>query len=131
MRFAARFSARADRPTSSRPTSPAGPRSGGRPPRCWAPTAGLTEVFKSGLMDAAPPLIRWLGGLRAASAEAAAEHIVQAATDPALADVSGVFFSGRRPARTAPDSLAVDLRERLWDLSEGLTGASIPHWAGD
>ncbi|TMD07788.1 MAG: SDR family NAD(P)-dependent oxidoreductase [Chloroflexi bacterium] len=88
-------------------------------------------VFKSGLMDAAPPLIRWLGGLRAASAEAAAEHIVQAATDPALADVSGVFFSGRRPARTAPDSLAVDLRERLWDLSEGLTGASIPHWAGD
>jgi NAD(P)-dependent dehydrogenase (short-subunit alcohol dehydrogenase family) len=51
------------------------------------------------------------------------EATARLAADPALADVSGVFFNGQRQARANPQAYDPKARERLRELSVELTGA--------
>jgi len=61
------------------------------------------------------------------SAESAADGLAHLASSPAVADVSGGYFAGRR--REEPDPRVEDaaLRERLWRLSARLVGVD-PDW---
>ena len=59
-----------------------------------------------------------LGG--AIGVEEGAELNIRLASDPALAGVSGRYFSGGREAPSSPASLSVEDQERLWVASEAL-----------
>lgn len=62
-----------------------------------------------------------LGPLHA-SADEAAETQVWAASEPSLESVSGAYFHKKRPKRSSLSSYDVEAQERLWSLSERLTG---------
>jgi NAD(P)-dependent dehydrogenase (short-subunit alcohol dehydrogenase family) len=53
-----------------------------------------------------------------------ARNSVYLATSPDVEGISGMYFDNCRPGRVAPASEQADLRERLWVLSERLTGSS-------
>ncbi|MDE0406534.1 MAG: SDR family oxidoreductase [Alphaproteobacteria bacterium] len=59
-----------------------------------------------------------LGG--AIGVEEGAELNIRLASDPALADVSGRYFSGGKEARSSAASLSVEDQERLWAASEAI-----------
>jgi len=52
--------------------------------------------------------------------EEGAELNIRLASDPALAGVSGRYFSGGREARSSAASLSVEDQERLWAASEAI-----------
>ena len=54
--------------------------------------------------------------------EAGARPVIRLASDPGLADVTGVYFDRDRPARSSRRSYDVAARERLWRESAALTG---------
>lgn len=60
------------------------------------------------------------------SAARAAEDVMYLATSPRLAGVSGQFFTSQKPTRTSPESYDAGATERLWRLSEQLTGLAQP-----
>lgn len=59
-----------------------------------------------------------LGG--AIGVEEGAELNIRLASDPALAGVSGRYFSGGKEARSSAASLSVEDQERLWAASEAI-----------
>jgi NAD(P)-dependent dehydrogenase (short-subunit alcohol dehydrogenase family) len=66
-------------------------------------------------------------GMRAAgtfllSPEEGADTVVYLATSPDVADVTGRYFVKRKPIRSSPESRDQDVQERLWQVSEQLTG---------
>jgi NAD(P)-dependent dehydrogenase (short-subunit alcohol dehydrogenase family) len=65
----------------------------------------------------------WSGGAPAAEG---AKTPVYLATSPEVADISGQYFVDRRPASPSPVSEDADIRERLWQISEKLTGMKWP-----
>jgi NAD(P)-dependent dehydrogenase (short-subunit alcohol dehydrogenase family) len=48
------------------------------------------------------------------------EATLRLVVDPALEDVSGVYFNGLEPATADPQAYDADARRRLWELSERL-----------
>jgi retinol dehydrogenase-12 len=71
----------------------------------------------------------WIGfitklgaSLIAISPEAGAQTSIHLATSPEVASVSGQYFVKSRPARSSPQSHDRDAADRLWRLSEVLTG---------
>ena len=65
----------------------------------------------------------WSGGAPAAEG---AKTPVYLATSPEIADVSGKYFVDRRAASPSPVSDDREIRERLWRISEKLTGMTWP-----
>lgn len=57
----------------------------------------------------------------AISPEQGAAAILNVATSPELAGMTGRYFVGLAPARSSPASYDVELGRRLWDLSDRLT----------
>ena len=53
-----------------------------------------------------------------------ARNSVYLATSPEVEGISGMYFDNCRPGRVAPAAEQADLRERLWIVSEELTGLS-------
>ncbi len=73
------------------------------------------------------PLLKSLGGI--ISAEQGAAGHVMLASDASLSGVSGAYFSATTPgrherARSSAASYDGDAAERLWRVSEQLTGAT-------
>ncbi len=62
-------------------------------------------------------------GVDGASLEQGAATSVKLATDPALAGISGKYFSDEREATSSKASHDENDEERLWELSMSLTGA--------
>lgn len=58
------------------------------------------------------------------SAEKGSRVVVFAATEPTLADVTGEFFMNSKPRKSKPITHASDVANRLWTLSDQLTGLS-------
>ena len=56
------------------------------------------------------------------SAERAAQDVICLATSAEVDGVSGKFFTGQKQTRTSPESYDATATERLWRLSEQLTG---------
>ena len=52
-----------------------------------------------------------------------ADTIVYLASSPDVEGVSGKYFAYRKPIRSIPESYDREIRKRLWELSEELTGA--------
>jgi hypothetical protein len=86
---------------------------------------GLGRHIISGLgcLRFAAALFCWLPWLR--SAETAIQSIVYCATDPALADQTGLYYSDCAPRMLASDR-AADMEDayRLWEMSERMAGLS-------
>jgi NAD(P)-dependent dehydrogenase (short-subunit alcohol dehydrogenase family) len=53
-----------------------------------------------------------------------ARNSVYLATSPEVEGISGMYFDNFRPGRVAPAAEQADLRDRLWIVSERLTGLS-------
>ncbi len=66
-----------------------------------------------------------LGGARS-SVEEGAEATLRLIADPELDGVSGRYFDGLREARANRQAYEPDVRRRLWQLSEELTGVRVP-----
>ena len=56
------------------------------------------------------------------SAERAAQDVIYLATSAEVDGVSGKFFTGQKQTRTSPESYEAAATERLWRMSEQLTG---------
>jgi hypothetical protein len=57
-----------------------------------------------------------------AAAEQAAERVLYVATSPELEGVSGKYFAGKKELTSPTQSYDEAVQERLWQLSEQLTG---------
>jgi len=62
---------------------------------------------------------------RGASPASGVSTIAYLATSPDVEDVTGRYFVNLHPAQPSPLALDHDLRERLWELSEDLTGVTV------
>lgn len=60
------------------------------------------------------------------SPEKGARTAIYLASSPNVADVSGQYFVNSKPARSSEASTDVAAQERLWALSEQITGITIP-----
>ncbi len=60
------------------------------------------------------------------SPEKGAQTALYLATSPDVANVSGEYFVKSRPARSSKESYDVAAQERLWTLSEQVTGLAAP-----
>jgi retinol dehydrogenase-14 len=56
--------------------------------------------------------------------EKGAQGVVNLAINPALEKVSGQYFSGMKAVRSSPVSYHRDIAQRLWEVSEKLTGVT-------
>jgi NAD(P)-dependent dehydrogenase (short-subunit alcohol dehydrogenase family) len=56
------------------------------------------------------------------SPEGGADTAVYLATSPDVATTTGAYFANRRPLRSAAVTYDEEVRRRLWDVSESLTG---------
>lgn len=85
-------------------------------------SAGVTSnALHPGVIDT--KLLRTgFPGSNGASPAAGASTPVYLAASPEVEDVTGRYFVNRHPAQPAPAALDHDLRERLWAVSENLTG---------
>ena len=54
--------------------------------------------------------------------EQAARRVLYLATDPALTDVSGGYYSGRKPIRAPAQASNPGVNGQVWDISARLTG---------
>jgi NAD(P)-dependent dehydrogenase (short-subunit alcohol dehydrogenase family) len=69
-----------------------------------------------------PAPARWLIAALLRSSESGAAPVVRLATDPALEDATGLYFSRFREARLAPAARRDDDAARLWQIAEKGTG---------
>ncbi|MDO3639356.1 SDR family NAD(P)-dependent oxidoreductase [Mycolicibacterium arseniciresistens] len=69
------------------------------------------------------PALRVLPGVR--STRASGRHLAALAADPRFDDVTGRYFSGRRPIRSSADSYDTDRARDLWETSERLLTLAI------
>lgn len=67
-------------------------------------------------------LISFLGALVLPDADQAAKRIVYLATSPELSGVTGRYFAGQRQIQSPPQTYDVAANQRLWQISERLTG---------
>ena len=64
-------------------------------------------------------------GLRGATVIEGARTPVYLATSPEVAEITGTYFVGGRPARSSAVSYDVTARRRLWRVSEQLVGLDV------
>ncbi|MCZ8380962.1 SDR family NAD(P)-dependent oxidoreductase [Mycobacterium sp. CPCC 205372] len=69
------------------------------------------------------PALRVLPGVR--STRTSGRHLAALAADPRFDDVTGRYFSGRRPIRSSADSYDTDRSRDLWETSERLLTLAI------
>jgi len=74
------------------------------------------------IMRDLPWLVRKLVGLVFVTPEQGAQTTLMLAADPALADVTGVYYDQCRRAEPAPLAHDPALRKRLWQVSAELVG---------
>ncbi len=77
------------------------------------------QALRSGLRSLLPipPKPDW-----ALTPEAGAATTIMVASDPELVEISGCYFREGSQAETSVQSMDLALQERLWEVSEGLTG---------
>ena len=69
-----------------------------------------------------PAPARWLIAALLRSSQSGAAPVVRLATDPALGNATGLYFSRFREARLAPPARSGDDAARLWQIAEKATG---------
>ncbi len=79
-----------------------------------------TQIFKVGGFQGW--LLRRAADLFAISPEDGARTSVYLATSPEVENVSGTYFARRKPAASFPQSQDDETAQRLWQVSEELTG---------
>ncbi|HKP53892.1 MAG TPA: SDR family oxidoreductase [Chloroflexia bacterium] len=79
-------------------------------------------LMKSNLMSEAPTPLRWLLRLISTTPERASVSLVDLASSPKVASITGEFFKGSKTARSSAYSHDEDVQGRLWDVSMKLTG---------
>jgi NAD(P)-dependent dehydrogenase (short-subunit alcohol dehydrogenase family) len=75
-----------------------------------------------GLLSPVKALYRGVSRFVARSPEQGADTIVWLASSPEAAQLSGQYFQDRKPIRSQELSYDVQAAQRLWELSENLTG---------
>jgi hypothetical protein len=71
-------------------------------------------------------MVRENVGRARSSVEEGARATLRLIADPELDGVSGRYFDCLREARANPQAYEPDVRRRLWQLSEELTGVRVP-----
>lgn len=79
-------------------------------------------LVKSGLMKDANAAVRGLSGLMSKSPEAAGIALARLAVDPSVSQVSGQFYKLTKPDSSNVYSHDQPTQDRLWALSEQLSG---------
>jgi NAD(P)-dependent dehydrogenase (short-subunit alcohol dehydrogenase family) len=85
-------------------------------------------VFRSGLGSTGgdiPFLLKWITGMAQpflASSDTATKRVVYVALSPELEGMTGKYFGNRQQIEPPPQTLDVSAQERLWQISETLTG---------
>jgi NAD(P)-dependent dehydrogenase (short-subunit alcohol dehydrogenase family) len=79
-------------------------------------------LVRSHLLQGAPAPLRWAAWLVSASPERAARGVVQVATSPALAGVTGQFFKGSKTIEANAYARDREVQRRLWEVSVALVG---------
>jgi NAD(P)-dependent dehydrogenase (short-subunit alcohol dehydrogenase family) len=83
-------------------------------------------AISTGLWRSIPPPFRWVINGVLPSSERGADTPLYLALDPSIEGVSGEYWAGRRRRRTSPLAANRGEQERLWALSEELTGLRYP-----
>jgi NAD(P)-dependent dehydrogenase (short-subunit alcohol dehydrogenase family) len=79
-------------------------------------------VIATGIVRDTPFFVRWLWPLFSKSAAKGAETPLYVATSPEIAGVSGRYFDDCCERRSSEVSYDEALQERLWEISERMTG---------
>ncbi len=82
-------------------------------------------LVKTGMGKTSGWLLRsafWVVDWFAVTAEQGAQGLSNLAVNPALAGISGQYFSGMKQARSSPISYDRDTARRLWEISSKITG---------
>jgi hypothetical protein len=87
---------------------------------CFHPGTVRTSIARdTGLLKS----LAWRAAtLFASSAAKGASTLVYLAASPEAAEVSGEYFVDSKPGRTARRAIDDEAAERLWEVSEELTG---------
>ena len=83
--------------------------------------SGFGRNAEAGWMRAAVRVLSVIPGVMI-NAEKGAQTSIWAATDPSLAKVSGRYFDKRAPVESSKASGDDALAQRLWEMSEQMTG---------
>jgi NAD(P)-dependent dehydrogenase (short-subunit alcohol dehydrogenase family) len=81
-------------------------------------------VIATGIVRDTPFFVRWLWPLFSHGAKTGAETPLYVSASPDVAGLSGRYFDDRRERRSSRTSHDEALQERLWQLSERMTGLS-------
>jgi NAD(P)-dependent dehydrogenase (short-subunit alcohol dehydrogenase family) len=87
---------------------------------CLHPGVIRTKITQG--MSGWGAVIAWLGRPFAATPERGAETILYLASSSAIQGVSGRYFENKRERRSSPRSYERETGQRLWRISEQLTG---------
>jgi len=68
------------------------------------------------------PLVKFFAGLVGKSAPEGAETPIYLASSPEVGEITGQYFSNCKPKESSPVTYAEKQAERLWSLSESMTG---------
>lgn len=77
---------------------------------------------QTGIVRQIPPLFAWLFNRIAITAERGSDGLVHLATSDTVEGQTGKYFEKMRETRPSPLSQDTELSEKLWELSEKLTG---------
>jgi len=67
------------------------------------------------------PLVQRIIGLFSISQEEAANNVLYLTSSQDVAQNTGTYFVGREPTQTTPITYKIEIAEKLWSVSEGLT----------
>jgi NAD(P)-dependent dehydrogenase (short-subunit alcohol dehydrogenase family) len=84
----------------------------------------VNALHPATLMDT--KMVREALGRSTSTVAEGAEATLRLLADPSLEGVSGRYFDGVDEAGAHPQAYDEDARRRLWELSEGLAGATFP-----
>ena len=87
-----------------------------------------TDMWKTSFPIVGPAL-RWVMGFFALTPEEGAENTVYLASSPEVKGITGKYYVKREPAQSSPLSYDEGVAQRLWEVSERLTG--LDHPAGE
>ncbi len=82
---------------------------------CLHPGAVSTNLFGE-----LPKPLRKIADLFLTSPEKACQTSVYLAQEPGIETLSGSYFAGKKPARTAPQAKDANLQKKLWEVSADL-----------
>jgi NAD(P)-dependent dehydrogenase (short-subunit alcohol dehydrogenase family) len=84
-----------------------------------------TDMWKTSFPIVGPAL-RWVMGFFALTPEEGAENTVYLASSPEVEGITGKYYVQLEPAQSSPLSYDEGVAQRLWEVSERLTGLDHP-----